>query len=285
MITYSTEEAAKILGVNVSTIKRWSASGKLNCIKTAGGHRKFEMQHLTEFVEKHRQANATISTIPIENEEDLQLSEWILKKKYDVLYKFTLKQALNNNRQRVLQILKGLYLAKIGLHEIYDGIVTPVLHEIGDLWEAKQISIIEEHFASQTMKDSIIRLQSLIARPEIRKGVAMCMNLQNEMHDIPLKLVDHILEYRGYKVLYSGQITPQIYLQNIIEDFGPKRIYISGTYVKEIDQTQKELDLICDIAEKNSVDVFVGGQAFNLLNYEKPAVIDRLYTFQDVYEK
>ena len=38
---YNSQEVAKILGVNVSTIKRWTDEGKLTCIKTAGGHRPY----------------------------------------------------------------------------------------------------------------------------------------------------------------------------------------------------------------------------------------------------
>ena len=34
---FNSLEAAKILGVNVSSIKRWTEEGKLECVKTAGG--------------------------------------------------------------------------------------------------------------------------------------------------------------------------------------------------------------------------------------------------------
>lgn len=35
--TYSTAELANLLGVNESTIKRWSDAGDLACVKTRGG--------------------------------------------------------------------------------------------------------------------------------------------------------------------------------------------------------------------------------------------------------
>ena len=51
---FNSEEAAKILGVNVSTIKRWTDEGKLKCIKSAGGHRKFLMEHLASFLDLNK---------------------------------------------------------------------------------------------------------------------------------------------------------------------------------------------------------------------------------------
>lgn len=37
----STREAAELLGVGTTSIKRWAEEGTLPCIKTAGGHRRF----------------------------------------------------------------------------------------------------------------------------------------------------------------------------------------------------------------------------------------------------
>ena len=45
----NSKEVSGILGVNISTLKRWTDSGKLGCEKTAGGHRKFTMQHVRDY--------------------------------------------------------------------------------------------------------------------------------------------------------------------------------------------------------------------------------------------
>lgn len=37
----TTREAAKLLGVGTTTIKRWADEGRLHCVKTAGGHRRY----------------------------------------------------------------------------------------------------------------------------------------------------------------------------------------------------------------------------------------------------
>ena len=45
----SSTAAAKFLGVAPSTVKRWADDGRLNCVKTSGGHRRFRMQDLRSF--------------------------------------------------------------------------------------------------------------------------------------------------------------------------------------------------------------------------------------------
>lgn len=285
MVYYNTEEAARILGVNVSTIKRWSSAGKLKCIRTAGGHRKFEMQHLTDFVENNRSKTAKVTTLDIEGLNSSQVSEWILKVEYDKLEKYLLTQAVKCNKRYIVEILKGLALSKRPLYEVYDLLLTPVLHNLGNMWAEGQLSVTEEHFASQTLKDAIIRMQGLLAAPEKKLGIVMAMNLCNEMHDIVLKMVDHILEQKGYKVLYSGQLTPQIHLENIFADYAPKRLYISSTFIENKENTQQEFKNICSLAERYNVQVFVGGRGFDIISYNFPAVVQRLLTFRDVFEK
>ena len=285
MVYYNTEEAARILGVNVSTIKRWSSAGKLKCIRTAGGHRKFEMQHLVEFVERNTDTKIQASAIKLEKSNGSHLNEWVLKADYHNLATYIQMQAVKCNKRNILEILKGLVLSKKPIYEIYDLLLTPILHNLGALWAEGQLTVTEEHFASQTLKDAIIRMQGMMSAPEKKRGNVMAMNLNNEMHDIVLKMVDHILEQKGFKVLFSGQLTPQIYLDNIFSDYAPKRLYISSTYVEDVNGCQKEFDDICEIAERHSIKIYVGGQGFDRIRYDKPIVAERLYTFKDVFTK
>ena len=141
-------------------------------------------------------------------------------------------------------------------------------------------TISEEHIATQTIRDSIVRLQGIIRIPKDKIGKALCLNLANEMHDIALKMVDHILEIKGFKVLFSGQITPVIKMEKIFQSFKPDRIYISSTIIDNLNFAQLEFDEICSLSEKYNSSVFVGGQGFEHLNYEHSIVNSRINTFR-----
>lgn len=46
----TTSEAAAMLGVSVPTIRLWADSGRLPCHRTAGGHRRFEVDELADWL-------------------------------------------------------------------------------------------------------------------------------------------------------------------------------------------------------------------------------------------
>lgn len=279
---FNSQEAAQILGVNVSTIKRWTDEGKLECIQTAGGHRKFLMDHLARFLEAHGRQKVKAHLFPLEEAGDLEISRNILRGDFAFLEGFVLEKALEVNRARLHQVLSGLYLGQYPLHEIYDRLLVPVLYRIGVLWEQETISVVEEHLASQAIRDGIIRLQSMIPIPREKTGTALCLNLPGELHDLPLKMVDHILEQRGFVVLFSGQVTPVVRIDEVFERWRPERVYISSSYVDDLPGTQAELNRLLDVAARNRSRVYVGGLGFDRLSWSHSAVARRLMNFQEV---
>jgi excisionase family DNA binding protein len=277
-------EAAKVLGVNVSSIKRWTDAGKLECIQTAGGHRKFLMTHLVSFIEKNNTQASKSHVFPIENEDDLEISFHVLKGDFEFLTKYMLRKSRSADRAAVSKVLSGLYLGQYTLHQIYDRLVTPVLQQIGTLWMNDELSIIEEHIAAQTIREAISRLQGIIKIPEEKNGTAIFINLSSELHDIGLKMAENILEVRGFRTHYSGQMTPFIKMEEIFNKVRPDRLYVSSTYVFNRDATQEEVNELFTICKKFNTDVYVGGRGWDVLDYDNDVVVKRMYDFQDTFE-
>jgi excisionase family DNA binding protein len=280
---FNSEEAAKILGVNVSTIKRWTDEEKLECIKTAGGHRKFLMEHMAAFLDRNKKKTEKVNLFPIESETDLRISHHIIKGDFNYLIDLVLKKALSSNVDRIQQVLNGLYLGQYPLHQIYDHLVTPVLHHVGQMWIDNKLSIAEEHIASQAIRDSVIRLQGIIRLPRKKIGKALCLNFSNEFHSMALKMVSHILEIKGYKIFYTGQNTPMERIDQFFQNYRPDRVYISGTMVEDKQLLIREFKIICDLSLNHGSKLFIGGQAFDVLSIDHPVVVRRLMNFEDVY--
>lgn len=278
---YNSEEAAKILGVNVSTIKRWTNENKLGCIKTAGGHRKFLFNHLTEYASKMKNFNSKLSVMPLESEQDLLITHHIMKNHIPELVDYVLKNALESNRTEIQKVISGMYLAQYPVEVIYDELVTGVLYEIGSMYEKGRISATEEHIASQSVKDCIIRLQGVTALPSEKRGRVLCINLSTELHDIALKMVDQLLESKGFQVLFSGQITPTLDLDGIFQKYNPERVYISSTYNSDKDAAAAELKLVSQLCDKYNSKLYIGGRGVADLNVPALSAV-YLKSFRDV---
>ena len=278
----NSEEAARVLGVNVSSIKRWTDEGKLECIRTIGGHRKFQLDHLGSFLDKNKKKASKLNVFTVESSLDLELNYQILKGNFEYLRSYIITQAIKSNRVNVQKVLTALYLSQYALYQIYDNLLTPVLHEIGNRWRKNKLSIIEEHIAAQIIRDAIIRLQGIITLPSKKIGSALCLNLSSELHDISLKMVQNILELRGFKTYYSGQKTPYFDLEQMLTKLHLDRLYIASTMIMDIDENQEEINVLYNLCENNSIGIFVGGTGFDKLDYSHPSVVRRLNSFEEV---
>jgi len=280
----NSEEAARILGVNVSSVKRWTDEGKLECIRTIGGHRKFQMQHLTSFVQRNKKHMSKINIFTIENAEDLEINYYIVKGDFEYLTAYLIEKAIFGKRDEVQNVLTGLHLSQYPLYQIYDRLVTPVLHQIGFRWTEHDLTITEEHIASQIIRDGIIRLQGIVRVPREKIGQALCLNLSSELHDIALKMVQNILELRGFQTYFTGQKTPYLDLEQILLKIRPDRLYISSTYNEDERLAQLEIEKIFELCVKAKTEVFIGGRAFDHIKFDSQTMPVRLLTFKDVYE-
>jgi methanogenic corrinoid protein MtbC1 len=280
---FNSVETAKILGVNVSIIKRWTDEGGLECLKTAGGHRKFLMIHLGNCIKQNNNDNTKINLFPLEDEADLQVSYYVVKGDFDYLRKYVIEQALASKPEKVQQVLNGLYPSDYPLYEIDDRLIMPVLQRFGEMWVNDELSIIEEHFGSQTIRDSIIRLQGIIKIPTQKIGRAVCLNLSLELHDIALKMVANILEAKGYQVYFSGQYTNIFKIEQAFEKFQPHRLYISSTWFDDVGSAQQELNQILTACDQYDIYVYPGGQAIKHLKIDHRRVKKYLHNFEEAY--
>ena len=49
----SPAQAAKMLGVSITTLRNWEKAGKIKCIKTLGGHRRYKRSEIEQILQNH----------------------------------------------------------------------------------------------------------------------------------------------------------------------------------------------------------------------------------------
>ena len=78
----NSKEVSDIIGVNISTLKRWTDNGTINCHKTAGGHRKFTMQNVREYYSSNKKASKSENVV-LKNFEHKKIFEAALNRDAD----------------------------------------------------------------------------------------------------------------------------------------------------------------------------------------------------------
>ena len=98
-------------------------------------------------------------------------------------------------------------ILNLGLANAIQAVLLPYLNELGLRWERAEISVAEEHFASNVVRRRLIRL----AEGWERGGgpVALLACAPGEQHDIGLLCFGLALHsYHGWRVKYLGADTP-----------------------------------------------------------------------------
>jgi len=74
----SLHEAALLLGVSLSTLRRWADAGRVPVYRTVGGHRRFQYRELQALVagNSHTSTAATSSPVPAIDEQEMNQQEW-----------------------------------------------------------------------------------------------------------------------------------------------------------------------------------------------------------------
>lgn len=94
------------------------------------------------------------------------------------------------------------------VRDVYTQMLTPALRHVGDLWSSGELSVAEEHAASQVATRTISRLAPRAAHRGVAKGVVVLGTPATELHTLPLMLAAEIVRAAGFEVLDLGSNLP-----------------------------------------------------------------------------
>ncbi len=153
--------------------------------------------------------------------------------------------------------------AEIGECTIYDGIMAPALRRIGEGWASGEVSVADEHLATQ-ISTRMVALQRELSRVSGRRlstRVLLC-GLEQEHHVVGLEMAASVLLHAGYDVRLLGADVPIDTLTRAVERHEPTIIGFSATMAT----TARVLPAA--IYEARSADpgvgVIIGGAAASL---------------------
>ncbi|MBX7218501.1 MAG: cobalamin-dependent protein [Blastocatellia bacterium] len=279
---FSTAEVSRMWNVSESTIKRWADSGDLACVKTPGGHRKFRLEALLAFQQQngftstgwlesfpHLPPEPTSATIPEADTKEafpavfsLQLETAISSRNPEELQQLYFEAAIKGEEAQVREIFHRAYLRGFSPLEFKETIVKPVLHRVGNLWQKGDLSVFEEHLASQVTLAAGNRLHGQVPGKTGNGLTAVCGCPEGDWHEIPLHWLAQTLESEGWKVIVTGPNTPIFSFTEAIRQFRPELLCISATIVSNLERLRRDYSECWPVAQKWGTRIMIGGAAF-----------------------
>jgi MerR family transcriptional regulator, light-induced transcriptional regulator len=134
------------------------------------------------------------------------------------------------------------------------------LAEIGMLWFEKHATIQQEHFASSL---ALQRLHSLIADapPPSLKGKVLIGGAINEIHEFAPLMINLLLRYRGWEVIYLGANVPELQLEATLQKTQAQLVVLTAEQLHTAAYLLDEAIFLKDL----NVQIGYGGAIFNQL--------------------
>ena len=259
----NTKQVGDLFGVDESTVRRWSISGKIKCASSAGGHRKFSYYNIIQFSKNHG------AKFKQKKDIDVLDSKQIIKK----ITNFT----LNHDSSSIESIFIGLYLQGIQLSDLMDNYVENVLVNIQSKLDTEKISTAEEHIARKIISRSLNNFRQSISNTKSKNNKnILCLNLENDIPDLPIDMIQILLENINYNVQNCGSHTSTENLKILLSKKEYEAIFIylcnrqccTSTVRDNIKKTNHDLNEIGKLAKKYKIKLFLGGPSFKNVDKE-----------------
>jgi methanogenic corrinoid protein MtbC1 len=268
--TYSTAEVARMWAVSESSVKRWSDSGALACIRTPGGHRRFTLQALLDFqraggVLRHggQSGSGAVSVVSDEAAAvTASLDQALAARDWAVLQARYYEAAVAGDELAGVAVLERAYRSGIPVVALKEHVLTPVLHLIGERWRRGELNIWEEHLASQVTLAATEHLHRQLPRAPSNGRLALCGCPEGDLHEIALHLVMEVLEVEGWRVLSLGPNTPLFSFADAVRRFSPQLVCISATIVHDLERLRRDYGDFYHTVRQHGARIVIGGAAF-----------------------
>ncbi len=220
--TLTSTEAADLLGVHPSTVKRWCNDGALASGKTDGGHRRILLEDAQAFA-RAQDIDTVLSPFhPYEPHVYAALRRLEDEGSFARIHALAMGWVHRGQHQRLADLLRTVAtLPHVPFPRFCDEALRGLMREVGRAWHEGRLRAGEEHMVTQVVVDVLVELRRRWA--DEREGApgangaprpaAVVGATEGNQHHLGALCIRLLLERRGWDVLYLGPDVP-------VEDFG-----------------------------------------------------------------
>jgi methanogenic corrinoid protein MtbC1 len=224
-----------------------------------------------------RSNKVVFEDIPIEFQKDPKVISFIAchssdAEKTELGMKVEMLELLMRNDIKSLVDIFERYSHFFGLVRFYERLLTPVMYNVGELWEEGRLNVATEHVCSNAAHSLVKIINDRVSRnfKENRKSpkILICTP-EGEYHSLGCMVIESFLRSKGYSVSNIAPSVPSDSVLAYANKYNPDLIMISITLVDNIGAANKLINKILE-SKIGVLYILVGG-----IGIESIKIIDK----------
>tara|TARA_B110000444_G_scaffold28395_1_gene23416 strand:- start:5057 stop:5947 length:891 start_codon:yes stop_codon:yes gene_type:complete len=285
----NSNDVAEILGVNISTLKRWTENGTINCIKTAGGHRKFTMKHVREYYKTNSKSDKNLG-LGLEKNQHKEIFDLINNYKYKDLAQILADSSVESDDLSLNTIVNGLYMKGIPVETICDEVVEPGSIIVENALRSDYLSHLEAFISRKMISRSVESLNINKPNGTSNGRSALCVNFEDNLPDLGVIMSEAVLRHSGFNVFNTGSHAELGNFKKVVEKKSVSLILFylcdmqccMATVDDNMEKTEAQVSEAIKIANELDVQVLFGGSGLELMPTVLPKIDKSFRTFADL---
>lgn len=270
----TTKQAAQLISVHESSVKRWCKEGSLACDVTEGGHRRITLQDLLGFA-REKNLKCSLVAFPAHVEDVWSgLRQAQSKKNFEKLFQLAYAWLKQGEVTYYKQLIRFCLEQGIPFDEVFDDLISQTLRQMGKDWQANHLSIGSEHHMTEVIRDLLheIRLDTEHNLVEEnfeekdtgsgqRRAIVGC-NAGNH-HDLGAQAIRIILQQKGWQAIFVGANMPADDFAKLQTRYKAELVCISFASASMISEAERVIEMLSRFYEVHCpYHLAIGGYTF-----------------------
>lgn len=166
-----------------------------------------------------------------------------------------------DSRRATEQVLEAVE-AGLAVERAYLDVLVPAQREVGRLWHAGELGIVEEHVVTYTTERLMTLLAHRAKRAPANGHTVVCAAVAGNAHDIAVRVLADFFDIDGWRAVHLGANVPAAEISSALQYFDGQLLVLSAALSVQLPRVAEAIAAVRRI-EDRPVKIMVGGLAFS----------------------
>jgi len=173
-----------------------------------------------------------------------------------------LAAVLEGDSRRAIERILAEVDGGLAVERAYLDVLVPAQREVGRLWHAGELGIVEEHVVTYTTERLMALLAHRATRAPANGNTVVCAAVAGNVHDIAVRVLADFFDISGWRAVHLGASVPAAELATALQYFDGQLLVLSAALSVQLPKVRDAIVAVRRI-EDRPVRIMVGGLAFN----------------------